>query len=52
MASGALAAFVTSGPVSWATPDGNLVVTLAPSLAVGWVMFGLALWRSERGGAT
>ena len=46
---GLIAAFVTAGVVSWATPDGNLVVTLVPALAVGLAVFGLALWRIRRG---
>ena len=37
IASGLIAAFVASAAVSWATPDGNLVVTLVPALAVGLV---------------
>jgi hypothetical protein len=45
VAFGAVAAFVTAGTVSWATPDGNLVVTLVPALAVGLGVFGVALWR-------
>ena len=49
IASGLIAAFVTAGAVSWSTPDGNLVVTLVPALAVGLVMFGFVLWRSRRG---
>jgi len=48
IASGLVAAFVTAGAVSWSTPDGNLVVTLAPALAVGLTVFGLVLWRSRR----
>lgn len=44
----AIAAFITAGVVSWATPDGNLVVTLVPALAVGLVVFGLAVWRIRR----
>ena len=32
---GAIAAFITAGAVSWSTPDGNLVVTPVPALAVG-----------------
>jgi len=35
MVLGFVATFVTAGVVLWATPDGNLVVTLAPALAVG-----------------
>jgi uncharacterized membrane protein len=46
---GSIAAFVTAGAVSWATPDGNLVVTLVPALTVGLAVFGLALWRFRRG---
>jgi hypothetical protein len=46
---GFIAAFVTAGAVSWSTPDGNLVVTLVPALAVGLAVFGLALWRFRRG---
>jgi len=42
-----IAAFVTAGVVSWFTPDGNLVVTLVPALAVGLAVFGLVLWRSR-----
>ncbi|HVY07696.1 MAG TPA: hypothetical protein VHB46_17100 [Burkholderiales bacterium] len=42
------AAVVTASAVSSATPDGNLVVTLAPALAVGLAAFGLALWRIRR----
>jgi uncharacterized membrane protein len=49
IASGLIAAIVTAGAVSWSTPDGNLVVTLAPGLAVGLVVFRLVLWRSRRG---
>ena len=48
---GLVAAFVTAGAVSWATPDGNLVVTLVPALVVGLAAFGIALWRFRRGGA-
>jgi uncharacterized membrane protein len=47
---GAIAAFITAGAVSWSTPDGNLVVTLVPALAVGLTVFGLALRRFRRGG--
>ncbi len=43
-----IAAFVTAGAVSWATPDGNLIVTLVPALAVGVTVLGLALWRFVR----
>jgi hypothetical protein len=35
--------------VSWLTPDGNLVVTLAPSLAIGLAAFGIGSWVSRRG---
>jgi len=49
IASGLIAAFLTAGAVSWSTPDGNLVVTLVPALAVGLAVFGLALWRIRRG---
>jgi len=45
---GLVAAFVTAGAVSWATPDGNLVVTLVPALAIGLVVFRLALWCLRR----
>lgn len=45
---GLVAAFITSGAVSWATPDGNLVVTLVPGLAVGLVVYGLAAWVVRR----
>jgi len=48
IASGLIAAFLTAGAVSWSTPDGNLVVTLVPALAVGLAVFGLVLWRSRR----
>ena len=40
-----VAAFVTACVVSWATPDGNLVVTLVPALVVGGAVLGVALWR-------
>jgi uncharacterized membrane protein len=49
---GFVAAFITAGAVSWATPDGNLVVTLVPALVVGLAAFAIALWRSRRGRAT
>ena len=49
IASGLIAAFVTAGAVSWSTPDGNLVVTLVPALAVGLFVFGFVLWRYRRG---
>jgi len=48
---GLIAAFITAGVVSWSTPDGNLVVTLVPALAVGLTVFGLALRRARRRGA-
>ena len=48
---GLIAAFMTAGVVSWSTPDGNLVVTLVPALAVGLTVFGLALRRVGRGGS-
>lgn len=44
-----VAAFITSGLVSWATtPDGNLLVTTVPGLVVGLLVYGLALWRLRR----
>jgi len=49
IASGLIAVFVTAGAVSWATPDGNLIVTLVPALAVGLAVFGLVSWRFRRG---
>ena len=48
---GAIAAFITAGAVSWSAPDGNLVVTLVPALAVGLTGFGLALRRFRHGGS-
>jgi uncharacterized membrane protein len=48
---GAIAAFITAGAVAWSTPDGNLVVTFVPALAVGLTVFGLALRRFRRGGS-
>ena len=48
---GTITAFVIAGAVSWSTPDGNLVVTLVPALAVGLTVFGLALRRFRRGGS-
>ena len=48
---GSVTAFITAGVVSWSTPDGNLVVTLVPALAVGLTVFGLALRRVRRDGA-
>jgi len=47
VAAGFVAAAVTAGAVAWATPDGNLVVTLVPALVVGLAVFGLTLWRSR-----
>jgi hypothetical protein len=49
IAIGLIAAFITADAVSWSTPDGNLVVTLVPALAVGLTVFGFALWRLRRG---
>ena len=46
--SGLVAALVTAVAVAWATPDGNLVVTLVPALAIGLAVFGLVLWRVRR----
>jgi hypothetical protein len=46
---GAITGIITAGVVSWSTPDGNLVVTLVPALAVGLTVFGLALRRLRRG---
>jgi len=48
IALGAITTFVAAGVVSWATPDGNLVVTLVPALVVGLAVFGLAVWRSRQ----
>lgn len=48
---GSIAAFITAGVVSCSTPDGNLVVTLVPALAVGLTVFELALRRIRRGGS-
>ncbi|WIT12173.1 hypothetical protein PFX98_00795 [Paucibacter sediminis] len=45
---GLIAALVTAAAVSWSTPDGNLVVTLVPALAVGLAVFGIASWRCRR----
>lgn len=45
---GLVVGVVTSGAVSWATPDGNLVVTLVPGLVVGAATFGLLCWLSIR----
>ena len=45
----AFVAFIaTAIAVSLATPDGNLVVTLAPSLIVGLIAYGLATWWRSR----
>ena len=44
LVSGLLALIVTSSVVSWLTPDGNLVVTLVPGVAIGLVVFGLVRW--------
>jgi hypothetical protein len=49
IASGLFAAFVTASALWWSTPDGNLVVTSVPALAVGLAVFGLVLRRSRRG---
>jgi prophage tail gpP-like protein len=46
---GSVAAIITACLVSWSTPDGNLVVTSVPALAVGLIVFGLALRRARRG---
>ena len=51
VASGLVAFLITGGAVSWATPDGNLVVTLVPALAVGLTVFGLVSWRFRRASA-
>jgi len=45
---GAIAAVFSAGVVSWVTPDGNLVVTLVPALAVGLVAYGVASWFFRR----
>lgn len=45
---GFVAAVITGGAVSLSTPDGNLVVTLVPALAVGLVVFGAASRRIRR----
>lgn len=45
---GLAAGFITSGAVSWATPDGNLVATLVPGLAVGLLVFAAMRWRARR----
>ena len=45
---GLIAALGTAGVVSWATPDGNLIVTLVPALIVGLAVYGLVLWRQRR----
>lgn len=49
IAIGLIAAFFTAVVVSWSTPDGNLVVTLVPALAVGLAVSGLALLCFRRG---
>jgi hypothetical protein len=51
MVSGLIAAVVTSSVVSRLTPDGNLVVTLVPGVAIGLAVFGLVRWRFRRGEA-
>ena len=48
MVLGLVAAILTAGAVSLSTPDGNLVVTLVPALAVGLMVFGAASWRIRR----
>ena len=45
---GLVAGVVAGGAVSWATPDGNLVVTLVPALVIGLAAFGIALWGIRR----
>jgi len=45
---GLVVGVVTSGAVSCATPDGNLVVTLVPGLVVGAATFRLLRWLSKR----
>lgn len=46
-----VASFIaTAGVVSWATPDGNLVVTLVPALIVGIAAFAATRWRLRRTG--
>lgn len=44
-----VAAFITAGLVSWATPDGNLVVTLVPAVVVGGAVLAVAAWLVRRG---
>lgn len=39
---------VVAGLVSWATPDGNLVVTGVPALVAGLVAYGAARWWGLR----
>ena len=52
VAAALVAGFVTAGLVSWATPDGNLVVTLVPALVVGLAVYGLCGWWRRRRGKT
>lgn len=47
---GVVAALVTAAAVSWATPDGNLVVTGVPTLVVGFSAYGVASWWARRRG--
>ena len=47
--SGLVAALATSSVVSWLTPDGNLLVTLVPGMAMGLVVLGLVSWWYRRG---
>jgi len=47
-AAGVVAVFVTAGAVSWATPDGNLIVTLVPALVAGLVVHSAAVWCVRR----
>lgn len=46
--SGVGAAFVTAALASWSTPDGNLVVTSVPALAVGIAVFAVVPRRVHR----
>lgn len=46
---GFIAFLITAIVVMQYTPDGNLVVTLLPALAVGLAVYGLASWRLCRG---
>lgn len=48
---GVVAGAVTAGLVSWATPDGNLVVTGVPALVIGLAVYGIVRWLKRRGGA-